>query len=172
VETKVFAVRQDTPSDSFIAAHRAVLAVNNALEKDQFNVAIAQVRILSNILLDSDFSKIPQEEAQFAIQSLLVMLGLFCPHLCEELWEISCFKGYLFQQPWPQIDMRIIEQKSVRLAVQVNGKVRAQLDIPNGATVHEIEAQAISLPEIQKYLSGNPPKKVIVVPNRVVNIVC
>ena len=171
-EIKEFSASQKTPSAPFIAAHKSILAVNNALEKDQFNVAIAHVRILSNALFESDLSEMTEAEVRFAIQSLLVMLGLFCPHLCEELWELSGFNGNLWQQSWPQVDISLIEHQSVRLAIQVNGKLRAQLDVPNGTPASQIEAQAISLPEIQKYLSGVPPKKVIVVPNRVVNIVC
>ncbi|MBN9565557.1 MAG: leucine--tRNA ligase [Alphaproteobacteria bacterium] len=171
-ETKTFNPSQASASEAFISTHKALLAINNVLEKDQFNVAIAQVRILSNVLFETNFAEISKHEAEFAIQSLLIMLGFFCPHLCEELWEFCQFEGYLWQQSWPHVDMTLIEQQSVRLAIQVNGKLRAQLDVPSDAPASQIETQALSLPEVQKYLSGGSPKKVIVVPNRVVNIVC
>ena len=79
--------------------------------------------------------------------------------------------GMLAEQPWPQPDPELTRDEQVTVAVQVNGKLRATLEIPRDTAVEAVESAALALPQIRRWLDGNAPRKVIVVPNRIVNVV-
>jgi leucyl-tRNA synthetase len=93
------------------------------------------------------------------------------PHLAEEMWEALGGRGLLANQPWPGADPDLTRDEQVTIAVQVNGKLRGTLDIPRDLDNAAIESAALALPQVTRWLDGHPPRKVIVVPNRIVNIV-
>ena len=95
------------------------------------------------------------------------------PHLAEELWSHLAGEGaeLLCERPWPVADPALAADDTVTIAVQVNGKLRATLDVTRDMPGPELEEMALSLAVIAKNLDGKPPRKVIVVPNRIVNIV-
>ena len=93
------------------------------------------------------------------------------PHLCEELWENLGHTETILNASFPQVDLEALEVQSVTLAVQVNGKIRARLDVAASIGTAEIEKQALALPQVVESLGGRQPRKVIVVPKRLVNIV-
>ena len=154
-----------------IKTHKTLRAVEQALEKDHFNVAIAQLRTLSNGLFDVSWDQVTQEAGRFVMGSLLQMLHLFCPHMTCELWERLGFEGPLWDAPWPQVEESFLQDTTLTLAVQVNGKLRASLEVSVDATEEQVKSAALSLPEISRFLNGTPPKRVILVPKRVVNVV-
>jgi leucyl-tRNA synthetase len=93
------------------------------------------------------------------------------PHLAEEMWQTLGCAGLLAEQLWPAADPELTRDDQVTIAVQVNGKLRATLDLPRDADNAAVENAALDLPQVTRWLEGHPPRKIIVVPNRIVNIV-
>jgi leucyl-tRNA synthetase len=93
------------------------------------------------------------------------------PHLAEEMWETLGGAGLLAEQPWPVADPELTRDEQVTIAVQVNGKLRGTLDVARDLDKAAVENAALALPQVLRWLEGQPPRKVIVVPNRIVNIV-
>jgi leucyl-tRNA synthetase len=99
------------------------------------------------------------------------MIGVYAPHLGEELWEKLGYKQSVSQVPWPQYDERLTVEQEVRVVVQVNGKVRDKFTVPAGTATDALEQQAQNLPGIRKWTDGHTIIKIISVPNKLVNIV-
>jgi len=93
------------------------------------------------------------------------------PHLAEEMWLALGGSGLLAEQPWPAFDRELARDEQVTLAVQVNGKLRATLEVPRDTAADALENAALALPQVARWLDGHLPRRVIVVPNRIVNIV-
>jgi leucyl-tRNA synthetase len=99
------------------------------------------------------------------------LLAPMMPHLAEELWHMIGHGTLLVDQPWPEADPDLVRDDVVTMAVQVNGKLRATLDLPRDLDQDGVRVAALALPEVQRTLEGKPVRKVIVVPNRIVNVV-
>ena len=93
------------------------------------------------------------------------------PHLAEEMWETLGGDGLLAEQPWPVADPVLARDEQVTIAVQVNGKLRGTLEFPRDTASGAVESAALQLPQVARWLEGRAPRKVIVVPNRIVSIV-
>jgi leucyl-tRNA synthetase len=93
------------------------------------------------------------------------------PHLAEECWAALGHKGFVAEQAWPQVEPGLLVENTVTLPVQINGKKRADVTVPREAKNAEIEAAVLALDTVNKALDGKRPKKVIVVPQRIVNVV-
>jgi len=99
------------------------------------------------------------------------LIGPFMPHLAEDCWERLGYNTLLADQPWPQADPALLVDDRITIAVQVNGKRRDELTIARTATTAEIEAAALQLESVARALEGKPVTRVIVVPQRIVNVV-
>ena len=100
------------------------------------------------------------------------MLAPIASHITEELWQkLKPGSGSVHRQPWPAFDEELAAEELITLVVQVNGKVRDRLEIPAGTSKEETEQSALAAPKVQSYLEGRKIRKVIVVPERLVNIV-
>jgi leucyl-tRNA synthetase len=152
--------------------HKTIAAVTDDLDKFRFNRAVARIRELTNAL-----EELPASETgapmvlREGLETLAWLLGPMMPHLAEEMWEALGGRGLLANQPWPGADPDLTRDEQVTIAVQVNGKLRGTLDIPRDLDNAAIESAALALPQVTRWLDGHPPRKVIVVPNRIVNIV-
>jgi len=93
------------------------------------------------------------------------------PHLAEALWHELGHETLLADQPWPKADPALTVEDSVTVAVQVNGKLRATLTLPRDGDPAAAEVEALALPAVRRALDGRAPRKVIIVPNRIVNVV-
>jgi leucyl-tRNA synthetase len=93
------------------------------------------------------------------------------PHLAEECWAALGHKTLVASEPWPKLEPDLLVEDMITLPVQINGKKRADVTVPRNATSAEIEAAVLTLDAVKKALDGKPPKKVIVVPLRIVNVV-
>jgi leucyl-tRNA synthetase len=100
-----------------------------------------------------------------------LLLSPIVPHITTALWRELRPGTELLDQPWPSVDPDALVQDSIELVIQVNGKLRGHLRVPASANREEIEAMALADPTVQKFLNGQTPKKIIVVPGRLVNIV-
>ncbi len=155
------------------ASHKALDQVARSIEGLRFNVAVAQVYEFANVLgaalgkAGEDFAWAQREALEFLVQ----MIGPLLPHLAEESWARLGYNTLLANQAWPQADPALLVDDMITIAVQVNGKRRDELTIARTADSGEIEAAALRLEPVQRALEGRPAKRVIVVPQKIVNVV-
>jgi leucyl-tRNA synthetase len=161
--------------------HGAITAVQADLEGNlQFNTAISELMKLSNAMAGLIEQASP-EVAQEALRSLLLLLAPFAPHLAEELWQKlggdsggdsgGDGAGSIHRQRWPVADASALLRDTIPLVIQVKGKVRGSLDVPADADSATLEKLALASDIAQKWLEGQPPRRVIVVPGKLVNLV-
>lgn len=144
--------------------HRAIKRVSESLESMSFNTAISSLMELLNEVEGKTCSRA-------TAQTIACLLAPLAPHLAEELWEAAGGKGFAIQQTWPTYNAEYLVSNTITLAVQVNGKLRANITVPTKATKEEILAAAKADPNVQKYLAEAPLKKEIYVPGRIVSFV-
>ncbi len=150
--------------------HRFVKRVTEELEKYQYHTAIAGLMECGNWIGASREGFTPEQRAQ-ALRTLVLMLAPFAPFLAEELWE-RLGGGYsVHEQTWPAYDPAMIEEEQVELAVQVNGKVRDRIIAAPGTDEATLRERALASARVQEFLGGRTPKKIVVVPDRLISIV-
>jgi leucyl-tRNA synthetase len=160
------------------AAHRAVDGVGTSIEGLRFNVAIAQLYEFSNALqaaltkaaetsAPADLPWAIREAGVFLVQLVAPMM----PHLAEDTWARLGYNTLVANASWPQAEPALLVDDAITIAVQVNGKRRDELTIALTADVAQIEAAALKLDAVIRALEGRTPKKVIIVPQRIVNVV-
>jgi leucyl-tRNA synthetase len=147
--------------------HRTIAAVSEAFDSLQFNKAVAQLYELTSAIEKA----IPSETRSQAIRTLVQLAAPATPHLSEEAWAALGEAGMVVDAPWPEFDPSMLIEDRITLAVQVNGKLRDTLNAPRGLDRAAAEALALASEKVQRQLGGNAPRKVIVVPDRLVNIV-
>jgi leucyl-tRNA synthetase len=154
-------------------AHKTLNGVSQNIEALRYNVAVAQIYELTHALSaalgkSGDGMKWAiRETAELLVQ----MIGPMLPHLAEDCWERLGYNTLLADQPWPQAEAGLLVDDVITIAVQVNGKRRDELTVARTATSEEIEAAALELEPVVRALAGRPVRKVIVVPQRIVNVV-
>jgi leucyl-tRNA synthetase len=160
----------DGPSlDLRRASHRAIAAVTDDLENLRFNRAVAQIYTLANAIADArEASPASRREA---LETLVRLIGPMMPHLAESGWQALGHDTLIVDTPWPKADPELVRSDSVTIAVQVNGKLRGTLEIARGAGSKNVEAAALALEPVARALDGKAPRRVIVVPDRIVNVV-
>jgi leucyl-tRNA synthetase len=162
-------VKADGASELRRAVHRAVAAVTEDLAALRFNRAVAQIYTLANAITGA--TNAPGAERREALETLVKLIGPMMPHLAESCWDVLGHKPFLATAPWPVADPALVAAQSVTIAVQVNGKLRGTIDVAPDADKGSVEAAALAVETVQRAMEGKTPKKVIVVPNRIVNIV-
>lgn len=154
--------------------HETVKRVTYDIENHfQFNTAIAAVMELVNELYQTkDELKTSAPEAlSSAISTVLTVLSPVAPHICEELWHVLGHTCALAESEWPKHDEAALVLDEVTVVVQVNGKVRGKLNVPNNAPKDDVEKIAMEQENVVKHIEGKTVRKVIVIPNKLVNIV-
>jgi leucyl-tRNA synthetase len=147
--------------------HRTVAAGGEAIEGLQFNKAVAQLYELVAAIEKA----LPSATHSDAIRTLVQLVAPMAPHLAEEAWALLGSEGLVADSEWPAFDPTLLVDDQVTLAVQVNGKLRDTLTAPRGLDRAAAEALALASEKVQRQLDGAAPRKVIVVPDRLVNIV-
>ncbi|MFN8632147.1 MAG: class I tRNA ligase family protein, partial [Chloroflexota bacterium] len=153
-----------TPAQARLVA-RTVAGVTEDIENLAFNTAISKLMVLVR-----DVAK-EAPLARDAAETLLRLLSPFAPHLVEELWRRIGHERTIAYEPWPAADPALLAAETVTLAVQVNGKRRDEIEVAADASEDAIRAAALAAPNVARHLEGRTPKKVIVVPGRLVNVV-
>ncbi len=155
------------------ATHKTLHAVSQNIEGLRFNVAVAQLYELTNATASAVAKSAPGTAwaIREATEHLVQMLAPMVPHLAEASWERLGYNTLIADAPWPLAEQGLLIDASVTLAVQVNGKRRDELTVPRDASTTEIEKAALALDSVKRALDGKPAKKVIVVPQRIVNVV-
>jgi leucyl-tRNA synthetase len=173
------AARPDSFSEPALAirkaAHSALAKVTDAVEKLHFNVCVAHIYEFANALgsavanakVTPDFAWSVREAAGILVRLFHPMM----PHLAEECWAELGHKTLVADEAWPALEAGLLVENTITLPVQINGKKRADVTVAREAKAPEIEAAVLALDAVQKALDGKRPKKVIVVPQRIVNVV-
>jgi leucyl-tRNA synthetase len=150
------------------ATHRAIAAVTDDLASLRFNRAVAQIYAFVNAISASEVSGAARREA---LETLVLLIGPMMPHLAESCWDALGHSQFVAMTPWPVADAALTAAETVTIAVQVNGKLRGTIDVAPGTDNASMEKEALALDTVARALAGKTPRKVIVVPNRIVNIV-
>lgn len=154
--------------------HRAIKKVTEDLDgRFNFNTAISTIMELVNAMYQykDGHDAVQGDLAEELVQKLLLLLAPFTPHITEELWHECGYEGSVHQQVWPTYEEKALAVDEVEIAVQVNGKVRDKLTVAVNMDKAALEEQAKALPRVQEFIDGKNVVKVIVVPNKIVNIV-
>ncbi|PTQ55380.1 MAG: Leucyl-tRNA synthetase [Candidatus Carbobacillus altaicus] len=144
--------------------HQTVKKVTDDYEALKFNTAISQLMVFVNEAYKRD------EIPAWMMEGFVKLISPITPHLGEELWQRLGYKESLAYEPWPTYDVRYLESDEIEIVIQVNGKVRAHLTVTRGLDQETLKRAALSLDEVTRHLAGEP-KKVIIVPDKLVNIV-
>jgi leucyl-tRNA synthetase len=163
------------------ASHRALANVTDDIEKLHFNVCVAHIYEFANALnevigeMGSDAGAAATPDFRWAMREAVnILVQLFhpmMPHLAEECWAALGHDNLVAQAPWPQVERDLLIETTVTLPVQINGKKRADVTVARTAGNAEIEAAVLALDAVKRVLDGKTPRKVIIVPQRIVNVV-
>ncbi|MEX0368431.1 MAG: leucine--tRNA ligase [Ruegeria sp.] len=148
--------------------HKTIHDVTVGVESFGFNASIAKLYAFTNTLAKS---KAGTEAKREAAKTLAQLMSPMTPHLSEELWQLLGGEGLIATAPWPVADEAMLVDDTVTLPIQINGKRRAEISVAKDMDKAEVEKVALSTEAVQKALDGAAPKKVIVVPGRIVNVV-
>jgi leucyl-tRNA synthetase len=145
--------------------HKTIKKVGEDIESMSFNTAISSMMILIN-----EFDK-QNEISKDNLERFLKILSPFAPHIAEEIWSILGHKTLISSEPWPKYDKNKIAEEKINIVVQVNGRMRSKFETEIGTSENEAKNKALLLPEVQKWLGQSDIKKVIFVPNKIINFV-
>jgi leucyl-tRNA synthetase len=157
----------DTPPTTALnkSTHATIKKVTEDIESLQFNTAISALMVLTNELTPLD------ARPKSVVEQLVLLLAPFAPHLAEELWSALGHSESLAYQPWPSFDPAALVEDEIEVIVQVNGKLRGRLNLPNGLPQSEYEERVRAHPEFAAWIGDKSVRKVIVIPGKLVNIV-
>lgn len=150
------------------AAARAVGEVTKSIEGFAFNKAIAALYGFTNFIARADASAPVMREA---LRILAQLMQPMTPHLAEEVWAMQGGEGLCALAPWPKADPALLVDDTVTLPIQINGKRRAEISVPKDMDKAEVEKLALAHEDVVKFLAGEPVRKIIVVPGRIINVV-
>jgi leucyl-tRNA synthetase len=169
---KIGAMDPDAPGqgdeDLLREMHKAIRDVTLGVDSFGFNAAIAKLYAFTNTLAKSKASASVQKQA---IMTLAQLMSPMTPHLAEDIWSHQGGEGLVATAPWPVADESMLVEATVTLPIQINGKRRGEIEVAKDLDKAEVEKIALAHEAVQKALNGGAPKKVIVVPGRIVNVV-
>lgn len=144
--------------------HQCIKKVGEDIEAFKFNTAISQMMITATVMEKEEISRDD-------FQKFLIILSPFAPHICQELWQELGGEGFIYEAAWPAFDPHKVIVESVTIAIQINGKVRDEMEISLSSTESELLAEALEREKVKTWLGGKAPTKVHYVSGRVLNIV-
>jgi leucyl-tRNA synthetase len=159
------------------AAHRALAHVSEDIERLRFNVCVAHIHEFASVFQASlaSLETEPAADYRWAVREAVdILIRLFhpmMPHLAEECWAVLGHKTLVASEPWPKLEPDLLVENMITLPVQINGKKRGDVTVARNAAKIDIETAVLALDAVKRALDGKPPKKVIVVPQRIVNVV-
>lgn len=161
------AVSEDAPTDKELKTlHKTIKKIQEDLERFSFNTGVSNFMIAVNELTDYKCNK------KAILEPLLILISPYAPHICEELWEkIGNEVGSITRAQFPLFEEKFLVEANYAYPVSFNGKMRFKLELPTNLSKQDVEKEVLAHDLSQKYLEGKTPKNVIVVPNRIVNVV-
>jgi len=161
-----FHVSEDTPVPAELRVlHKTIKKIQEDIERLSFNTAVSSFMICVNELTDLKCSK------RSILSDLVVLMASYAPHIAEELWSRLGNTGSVSGATFPEFKPEYLVENTFEYPVSFNGKTRFKLELPSDLTVPQIEKAALEAKESEKWLQGKPPKKVIIVPKKIINIV-
>ncbi len=154
--------------DLLRAMHKTIHDVTMAIESFGFNAAIARLYAFTNTLQKSKAGADTQRQA---MRTMAQLMAPFTPHLAEEIWARQGGEGLIASAPWPEADPAMLVEDTVTLPIQINGKRRSEITVARDLSREEVEKLALADQAVERALDGQAPKKLIVVPGRIVNVV-
>jgi len=151
--------------------HRTIAAVTDDIERFHFNRAVARIYEFANALDAFKPTTGDGPVLREALETLVKVTGPMMPHLAEEMWQALGHHQLLADTAWPVSDPALTREDTVTIAIQVSGKLRATLDLARDLDQGTLESTALANENVQRAIGGRPVRKVIVVPNRIVNVV-
>ena len=152
--------------------HQTVRKVTVDIERFSFNTMVAALMELNNYLMKAKETPVHGTETwDEAVRSLLLMMAPSTPHIAEELWQRTGHESSIFTAPWPSYDEALARDEMITLVVQVNGKVRARIEVPADIDEEAAKGLALAQKNVQNYVAGKPTRRVVVVPKKLVSIV-
>lgn len=148
--------------------HKTIRDVSNGVDSFGFNAAIAKLYAFTNTLSKSKASHGAQRQAMMVLAQLMAPMT---PHLAEDIWAHQGGEGLIAEAPWPEADEAMLVESTLTLPIQINGKRRSEISVAKDASKEEVEKIALADDAVVKALDGAAPKKLIVVPGRIVNVV-
>ncbi|MGE4357363.1 MAG: leucine--tRNA ligase [Candidatus Omnitrophota bacterium] len=153
--------------------HQTIKRVTEDIENGfKFNTAIARIMELVNeIYNQKSGGGEGTEELREAIETVVILLSPFVPHICEEMWEKLGHKETILRTPWPEYKEELLKEETITLVIQVNGKVRSKLEVPSAISDEELKKLVLADDKVKKWIGDKPVKNFIIVPGRLVNVV-
>jgi leucyl-tRNA synthetase len=151
--------------------HQTLKSVEESIEALRFNVAVARIHEYVNALGAAARPLAGTQTLRESLDLLVQMIAPMMPHFAEECWATLGHSDLVSTHKWPDIDVALLVEKSITLPVQINGKKRSELTISIDASQSEVETATLGLEEVRRALDGQAPKKIVVVPKRIVNVV-
>lgn len=163
----VIVTNEPASKESLKTLHKTIKKVEDDLERFSFNTNVSNLMICVNELTDQKC------HAKEVLEQVVILLAPYAPHAAEELWSeaLGHPAGAVSTAPFPQFNPEMLVEANVSYPVSFNGKMRMKVDLPTAFSAKEVEEAVLALPEAQKWLEGKAPKKVIVVPGKIVNMV-
>jgi len=162
------AAKGDGDEELLREMHKAIHDVTVGIESFGFNASIARLYAFTNTLSKSTASAAAQKQA---VMTLAQLMAPMTPHLSEDIWAHQGGEGLIVNSPWPQADDAMLKDDTITLPIQINGKRRAEISVPADMPKDEVEKVALATDAVKRALDGAQPKKIIVVPGRIVNVV-
>jgi leucyl-tRNA synthetase len=145
--------------------HKTIKKINEDLDRFSFNTSVSTFMICVNELGEQKCNK------RSILESLLVLLSPYAPHIAEELWQQCGHKESIAFAAFPELNEAFLVEDNFNYPISFNGKMKLQIELPLTLSLEEIEKEVMSREEVQKHLNGASPKKIIIVPKKIVNIV-
>eukprot|EP01033_Poteriospumella_lacustris_P004958 gene4958-3549_t len=158
---------QAPQGEVLVEMHKTIKKVTHDIEKMSFNTAISAMMIFANKLSSLGPQQVPQQ----AVESLVLLLSPFAPHVAEEMWSLMGHQQSLAHEQWPTFDAKLAEDAVVKIAVQINGKVRATIEVAKDIDEATVIRHAMEQGNVAKFTQDKQIKKTIYVPGRIVNII-
>ena len=161
-----FVVSDETPTEAELKTlHKTIKKVSEDIERFSFNTSVSAFMICVNELSDLKCNK------KAILEPLLIILNPFAPHITEELWSVLGYKNSIVDEAWPTWDDKHLTESMIEYPVSFNGKVRFKINIDAQATPQDIERIVLANENTKKFMQDSKPKKIIVVPKKIINIV-
>lgn len=165
-ENNAWLPKEDMPNaDELRALHTCIKKVTDDIERFSMNTCVSHFMILTNDLRNLKCNK------RAILEPAIVLLAPFAPHLAEELWHRFGHETTVCDAVWPVLNEEYLKTDTVTYPIQINGKLRATIELPAGISAADAEAAALALEQVQKWMEGKPARKVVFVPGRMINVV-
>ncbi len=166
IQNEKFTVTEDAPTKAELKTlHKTIKKITEDIERFSFNTSVSNFMICVNELTEQKCNK------RQILEPLLVLISPYAPHITEELWSLLGHKESIAFEKFPEVKEEYLVDDAFTYPISFNGKMRLNIELPATLTVAEIEKEVMGREDVQKYLEGKTPKKIIIVPKKIVNIV-